>query len=133
MKKINISLILLLSVLFFCSSCGSNIKEKSSEGRFCSVSVAEFSATIADSAVQVVDVRTHEEFVLGNIAGSVNIDVKNDNFALYADSLLDKNRRVAVYCRSGRRSKKAAEILSAQGFDVIELDKGYNAWVESEK
>jgi rhodanese-related sulfurtransferase len=63
----------------------------------------------------------------------VNIDVNSGEFGVTADSLLDKSRTVAVFCRSGRRSKKAAEILSLNGFNVVELDKGYNSWVEAGK
>ena len=110
----------LLSLL---SSCGS--------GRFESVTVDEFGKIISDSTVQLVDVRTAEEFAAGNIAGSVNIDVNGDDFAGEALKRLDRKRTVAVYCRSGRRSKKAAEILSDKGFKVVELDDGYSGWVES--
>ena len=35
---------------------------------------------------------------------------------------------MAIYCRSGRRSQKAARILTERGFTVIELDGGLNAW-----
>ena len=103
------------------------------KGEIVSVGVDEFARAIADSTVQLVDVRTPEEYSQGTIPGSVNIDVDSGNFGVTADSLLDKNRTVAVFCRSGRRSKKAAEILSLNGFDVVELDKGYNSWVEAGK
>lgn len=98
-----------------------------------SVSVEEFAAEIGREGVQLVDVRTAEEYAAGSIDGSINIDVNSGHFGADADSLLDKKRTVAVYCRSGRRSKKAAEILSMMGFDVVELDKGYKGWIESMK
>ena len=41
---------------------------------------------------------------------------------------LQKSKPVALYCRSGKRSKKAAAILSEKGFKVVELGKGFNAW-----
>lgn len=40
---------------------------------------------------------------------------------------------MAVYCRSGKRSKKAAAILSEKGYKVFELDKGFNSWQEAGK
>ncbi len=58
----------------------------------------------------------------------ININVMDDSFASMADSLLQKNKPVALYCRSGKRSKKAAAILSEKGFKVVELGKGFNAW-----
>ena len=58
----------------------------------------------------------------------ININVMDDSFASMADSLLQKNKPVALYCRSGKRSKKAAAILSEKGYKVVELGKGFNAW-----
>ena len=41
---------------------------------------------------------------------------------------LDKKRTVAVYCRSGRRSKNAAGQLVKEGFKVVELEGGFLGW-----
>ena len=49
------------------------------------------------------------------------------------DSLLNKNQDVAVYCRSGRRSRTAAELLVKKGFKVYNLDKGILNWIEEER
>ena len=57
----------------------------------------------------------------------------DDSFAAMADSLLQKDKPVAVYCRSGKRSKRAAAILSAKGYKVFDLDKGFNSWQEAGK
>jgi rhodanese-related sulfurtransferase len=93
--------------------------------------VGEFGKIISDSTVQLVDVRTAEEFAAGNIAGSVNIDVNGDDFAGEALKRLDRKRTVAVYCRSGRRSRTAAELLIKKGFQkVYNLDKGILNWME---
>ena len=121
MKKFISSLLCALAGLF--TAC--------STGKFESVPVSEFAELISDTTVQLVDVRTPQEYAAGNIAGSVNIDVKGDDFAGEALKKLDKKRVVAVYCRSGRRSKKAAGILASEGFKVVELDTGYIGWVES--
>lgn len=130
MKKVFVILLALTAFAACQIKVENNVYGK---GEVVSVGVNEFSRTIADSAVQLVDVRTAEEFTQGTIPGSVNIDVNSGDFGVTADSLLDKNRTVAIFCRSGRRSKKAAEILSLNGFNVVELDKGYNSWVEAGK
>ena len=62
-----------------------------------------------------------------------DINVMDDSFASMADSLLQKDKPVAVYCRSGKRSKKTANILSEKGYKVFELDKGFNSWQEAGK
>jgi rhodanese-related sulfurtransferase len=53
------------------------------------------------------------------------------HFGEEASGLLDKSRTVAVYCRSGNRSKNAAKVLSMMGYNVVELYSGYKAWQES--
>ena len=82
--------------------------------------------------IQIVDVRTPDEFSEGHLPGAVNIDVNGTDFAEQIKKL-DKKVPVAVYCRSGRRSKAAATQLSEQGFEVVELDGGIISWQESGK
>ena len=100
---------------------------------FKSLSVADFDSFIKADDVQRLDVRTLAEYSEGHIPGAVNINVLDDSFAAMADSTLQKERPVALYCRSGKRSKKAAEILSKRGYKVYELDKGFNAWQQEAK
>ncbi|MGM9804346.1 MAG: rhodanese-like domain-containing protein [Muribaculaceae bacterium] len=97
---------------------------------FTSITPQEFQKTIADTTVQVLDARTPDEFAQGHIARAVNIDVLQDDFKDIALKQLSKQRTVAVYCRSGRRSKQAAKILSQNGYRVVELNNGYLGWTE---
>ena len=108
-------------------------KEVHGEGKITSLSVEAFADSISVQGVQLVDVRTPDEYNAGNIPGSVNINVMTGHFADEAAAVLDKECTVAVYCRSGNRSKNAAKMLSMMGYNVLELDKGYNAWVETFK
>ena len=100
---------------------------------FKTVEPEDFEASIADMGAQIVDVRTPEEFAGGHIARAVNIDVSGANFLEKAEAKLDKSKLVALYCRSGKRSAKAARILSRKGFDVINLDGGIIAWKDAGK
>ena len=106
-------------------------KETSGEGKILSVTASVFADSIDNPGVQLVDVRTPDEFAAGNIPGSVNIDVLTGHFGETAATMLDKAYTVAVYCRSGNRSKNAAKTLSMMGYNVVELDGGYNDWVKS--
>ena len=109
---------------FLVTACSSNEKHG-----FKSVAVQEFANIISDTTtVILVYVRTAEEYGSGHIENALNIDVKQDDFEEIAIKTLPKNKTVAVYCRSGRRSKKAAVILSQNGYNVIELDSGYTGW-----
>lgn len=94
---------------------------------FNSVDADTFAKTIADDKVQLIDARTPQEYSQGHIPGAVNIDVNNANFDTQIKAL-DKRRPVAVYCRSGRRSKVAAERLAKLGMKVTELDGGILSW-----
>lgn len=94
---------------------------------FKSLDIKEFKAEILKENVQLVDVRTAKEYSEGHIPGAMNIDVNAPNFEERI-MILDKKEDVAVYCRSGRRSKMAAEKLTAVGFKVIELNTGFLSW-----
>lgn len=81
----------------------------------------------ADPSIQLVDVRTPEEYAEGRIGNAVNIDVRDSSFVSNAVGQLDKSHPVAVYCKGGVRSRNAAKQLSALGFKVYNLDKGYDS------
>lgn len=127
MKKSLVTLLLSTSLMSLILSCSND------NMNYMSVDVEEFEATISDTTVQVLDVRTAEEYMEGHIARSINIDVKTDTFEVGVNTRLDKSHTVALYCRSGRRSKKAAEILSNNGFKVIELNEGITSWTNNNK
>ena len=103
------------------------LSARNNKGSLESVNTARFAEVVAQSDVQIVDVRTAAEFEEGHILGAVNIDVKSPEFDNQIKSL-DKKKVVALYCRSGRRSKIAAEKVAALGCTVVELDGGILSW-----
>lgn len=105
-----------LCAIFGCSAKG-----------FVSVDAERFAREIAKLGVQLVDVRTAEEYAEGHIPNAVNMDVSSPDFVEKV-SALDKKRTVALYCRSGRRSKRAAEQVVSLGFKVVELNGGIISW-----
>lgn len=106
-------------------ACTGKEKEK-----FKNLSTAQFKELIKDNNVQLVDVRTVAEYSEGHISGSFNINVMDENFPAAADELLQKEQPVAVYCKSGRRSRNAAKLLVQKGFKVYNLDKGILNWID---
>ena len=94
---------------------------------FRSVDAAIFAEMITNPAIQLVDVRTPAEYAEGYIPGAKNMDVNSEQFDRQIETL-DKERPVALYCRSGRRSKMAAERVAKAGYEVIELDGGILSW-----
>jgi phage shock protein E len=76
----------------------------------------EFLARYTPDAV-VVDVRTPEEFAQGHLKGALNINVQAPDFQDQIQALgLNPDQPIYLYCRSGRRSQRAAEILHEMGF-----------------
>lgn len=110
----------LLSALGICSSC--------CRQGFENIDVNGFNELISQEDVVILDVRTAEEFADGHIADAINIDVNSDNFIEQAKILLPADKRIAVYCRSGRRSATAAQKLSKIGFKPTNLEGGILDW-----
>ena len=105
----------------------------SPKAAFDNVDVNQFEKLIQKGNVQVVDVRTEKEYKEGHIKDAQNIDVLKDTFAAIAKQKLDKRKPVAVYCRSGRRSVQACEILKASGFKTYNLLGGILEWKSNGK
>lgn len=109
----------MLSSLYSCQAQNKGYK---------SLSADDYEKAIADTAVIRLDVRTAEEFANGHIRGAINIDVLKSDFEQKAAATLPKSKTIAVNCRSGKRSKNAAAILTKNGYQVIELDPGFIGW-----
>lgn len=80
-----------------------------------------------DKDITVLDVRTPEEFAAGHIKGAVNVPLSQIGDGEIGE-LPDHSRRVLVYCRSGVRSKMAAEKLAAKGYENVEEFGGVLTW-----
>lgn len=79
----------------------------------------------------LVDVRTPKEFEQASITKSQNIDFNGNSFEEEL-SMLEKEKPLFIYCKSGGRSAKAVEKAKEMGFErIIELDGGMDAWKES--
>ncbi len=111
--------------LFGLMACSSKPKDK-----FTNLSADEFEKLIENDDVQRLDVRTVAEYSEGHIPGSININIFDDKFSAAADEILDKSKPVAVYCKSGRRSRNAARLLVKKGYTVYNLDKGILNWID---
>ncbi|MFN3179033.1 MAG: rhodanese-like domain-containing protein [Thermus sp.] len=75
-----------------------------------------------DQGAVVVDVRTPQEFAEGHVPGAINLPV--EAVAQWADTL-PKDKPVYLYCRSGNRSRQAAEYLKRKGYtNLYNLEGG---------
>ena len=100
MKKVLTSL---FAALGLTTACG--------QQNFDNMDVKEFAELIADPNVVILDVRKADEFAEGHIKGAVLIDQFQSDFVEQAKAKLPIDKTIAVYCRGGRRSVKAAKII----------------------
>ncbi|TSC54699.1 MAG: thiosulfate sulfurtransferase [Parcubacteria group bacterium LiPW_30] len=88
----------------------------------------EIEEIIANGAV-VLDVRTEDEFSEGYIPGAINMEI--GEMSEEEIEKLDKEKTYLLYCRSGGRSSRAAQMLDFLGFkNVYNLEGGYMEWVK---
>ena len=119
MKKF---LTLLLAVLGLNTACSQNYEN---------YDVKEFAELITDSNVVILDVRKADEFAEGHITGAILIDQFQSDFLEQAQVKLPKDKTIAIYCRSGRRSANAAGKLADVGYKCVNLKGGIIAWKEA--
>ena len=120
-------LLMIMMVAAMVAGCGGTQNKQSA---ITTVGVEEFASISSQKDVRLIDVRTPEEYAEGHIAGAENIDVKAPDFA---ERIKGVEGKVAVYCRSGKRSMMAAEQLAKQGCTVYNLDGGILAWQKAGK
>lgn len=115
----NLLYFLLISVY----SCSSNGQQ--------SLKPNEFNAAIQKEGVQILDVRTADEYKSGHIKNALQANWINKTEFKERTASLDPLKTVFIYCLSGGRSAAAADALRSQGYTVINLDGGINAWKSS--
>ena len=124
--KIRMLSVVLLAVLLL-AACGQD-KENNQGAVYMNITAEEAKEIMAsEEGYIILDVRTQEEYDQGHIPGAILIP----NTAIEAkaeDVLTDKNQLILVYCRSGRRSKIAAEALVELGYTNIKEFGGIIDW-----
>ena len=124
--KIRMLSVVLLAVLLL-AACGQD-KENNQGAVYMNIT-AEEAKEIMDSeeGYIILDVRTREEYDEGHIPGAILIP-NTEIEAKAEDVLTDKDQLILVYCRSGRRSKIAAEALAELGYTNIKEFGGIIDW-----
>jgi len=98
------------------------------KGSYQNINVKEFNELKEDSNTIILDVRTSEEYKKGHIENAEHIDVLEPDF-LTKVRRLNPNNAYLIYCRSGSRSQRAANLMAQAGFEhLFNLKGGYQAW-----
>ena len=88
----------------------------------------EFEKAIKATDIQLLDVRTKEEYQQGHIANALQANWNDDTEFEKRTTSLNLSKHVYVYCLSGGRSASAASNLRKKGYNVVELKGGISAW-----
>jgi rhodanese-related sulfurtransferase len=117
----NIILVLLLVIANSCKSQNDKTIEV--------IDIETVKTEVIGKDVQLVDVRTPDEYDAGHIDDAINIDIMNkETFAAKFDKF-DKKKPIYIYCKLGGRSNKASKILEELGFVTIyDYSGGYDEW-----
>ena len=123
MKRIIIAVSVALMLISLLVGCNSNNKSSYEQ-----ITPAEAKALMdSEEGYIILDVRTPEEFAERHIEGAILIP--DYEIGEKAESILtDKDQLILVYCRSGRRSKNAANELATLGYTNIKEFGGINDW-----
>ena len=123
MKKI----VLLILTMLFLTACGQQ-KENKQEAVYLNITAQEAKEIMdTQEGYIILDTRTQEEYDQGHIPGAILIPY--DEIMEKAEGILtDKDQLILVYCRSGRRSKIAADDLVKLGYTNIREFGGIIDW-----
>ncbi|WP_283677060.1 rhodanese-like domain-containing protein [Clostridium perfringens] len=144
MKKISLLLLSLTLTASLFVGCGNNNTEKKdantqtssesssetqSEAVSKDISIDESKKLINDGEVTLIlDVRNEDEFAEGHLKNAIQIPVKELKENL-SDIEKFKDELVLVYCRSGKRSAEAVDILKENGFkNLVHMKDGISKW-----
>ena len=121
MRPLFISII--ITILIFVN-CNAQISQKIK-----TIPGIEFQKKVNNNEkVQLIDVRSPEEFNGEHLNNAVNINWSNPDFESKI-KLLNKNKPIFVYCKAGGRSIKAATKLAELGFiEIYNLGGGILSW-----
>jgi len=119
--------ILLLLTALLLAACGQNTENHREETYMCITAEEAKQIMDREKGYVILDVRTREEFDQGHIPGAILIP--DTQIKAKAEELLaDKNQLILIYCRSGRRSKLAAQMLAELGYTNIKEFGGIIDW-----
>ena len=122
MKKL-----LILALSLFLAGC-TVTKTSETSSSYKTISSTEAQQMIEDNKdALILDVRTAAEYESGHIPNAVNLS-NEDIQAGKVDSLKDKSQLIMVYCRSGNRSRQAAQKLAELGYTNVVDFGGIQSW-----
>lgn len=120
----------LVAAIILLSSCSNN-QAQQSVAVIENVDAKQFKELVEAGKGIILDVRTPEEVSEGYINNASTINFYDDDFSAKIN-LMQKDKPIYVYCKSGGRSSQAAELLKKNGFiKIYNLSGGISGWENS--
>lgn len=79
------------------------------------------------SSCNLIDIRSAQKYHDGHILNAKNIPF--EQLILYPNKYLDKESIYFIYCQKGNKSKYVCQILANKGYNVVNVNGGYEAWI----
>jgi rhodanese-related sulfurtransferase len=101
------------------TACGDVPQDSRPTSAAAAVQAGAAEAQQPDAAVVYIDVRTPAEFASGHVTGSLNIPVEEME-RRWQELEPYRDQQIVLYCRTGRRSGLAMDVLKSKGFKLLE-------------
>ena len=127
------TIILGVMIMAIFSGCVGDTKPPG-KTQYTDISVQQGKEMIDRGEVFILDVRTQEEYASGHLKGSTLLAVQDIPKQELVEKLkeIPKDRKILVYCKSGRRSAQASGILAQNGFaQVYNMNGGITEWINA--
>lgn len=133
MKRLR-NILVVLFALFALAACSNDaVNEEATDAddaaevgaTYETIDLDDIEAYVAEGYI-IADVREIDEYESGHIPGAINAPLsalQNGDF-----SALDPDEKYIIICRSGNRSVTASEILTEEGFHVVNVSEGMSTW-----
>ena len=122
--------ILIILVMIMAAGCGGNEQPEpeSQAPQYSQISQEEAVKMMGEeTGYLIVDVRRPDEFAEGHIPDAINVPNEEITDEM-PEALSDKDQKLFLYCRTGRRSKEAASKLAGMGYTNVYEFGGINDW-----
>ena len=80
--------------------------------------------------VDIIDIRSEEKYNDNHILNAYNIPY--DKLLICPNNYIEKDKVYYIYCQKGITSRKLCNILNSKGYNVININGGYEAWILTE-
>lgn len=77
--------------------------------------------------INILDIRAREKYNDNHIPNAINIFFQN--LLVNPQKYLNKNEKYYIYCQKGIKGKRLCSILTKKGYNVVNIDGGYEAWI----